>query len=228
MSIESMTRKTGEIQSSSSETGGFSFDPDKRMDVESLKNEVNQSESFDPNKRMEIKETYFTTLEERIGCTPKSDCDYGKWTGERGQSKFIPSDGNGQEKLSAYGLDGINYKDGVPDFSKCADTTVRIDMTANRLSGGYGEQRVIGNFEKADTECAKQWNALLRDGRNDWTARDVYNWRKDNNYSWHECSDTRTCQLVPQDIHDVCLHPGGVMECQKRDAVIAFGGGFDE
>lgn len=164
----------------------------------------------------------YTSYEDRLKHTPSEDSELGSWEGERGESKFIPNpDSEGgnaaKDKLKQYGMDGVEYKDAEPDFSKCCETEVKIDnMTENREN----------NFAQADAECAKKWNEAKRDGKNDWTAADVRDWRRENQYSWHECCDTSTMQLVPRDIHETCRHSGGVAECKARDAAND-GGGFD-
>lgn len=75
--------------------------------------------------------------------------------------------------------------------------------------------------------CAEQWNIEKKDGRIDWDAADVRDWRRENNCSWHECCDTRTMMLVPTEIHGYFRHSGGVAECKARDNADV-GGGFDE
>lgn len=168
--------------------------------------------------KAETKETYQSSYEERIQQTPKEGTERGEWDGERGESKFTPTDEHVKEILAKYGLDGINYKDGIPDFSECAEATVEIDdMTENRSK----------NFHKCDEKCAEQWNKEARDGRTDWTARDVEKWRKENGYTWHERNDMKTCDLVPKEVNDYFGHLGGVSECKKRDAG-GNGGEFDE
>ena len=99
----------------------------------------------------------------------------GHWTGERGNSRFIPDENSERGKevkdtLEKYGLDGIEYKDGVPDFSECSEETVEISMTEKREN----------NFGKADAECAKKWNECAKDGKTDWTANDVREYMKDH------------------------------------------------
>lgn len=163
-------------------------------------------------------ESYLSTYDERIRQTPKEDSDRGEWEGERGESKFIPKSQEIKDILDSYGLDGIEYKDGIPDFSEVSEATVEIDnMTENRAE----------NFKQCDEKCAEQWNKEARDGRTDWTARDVAQWRKENGYSWHERNDMKTCDLVPTKINDYFGHLGGVSECKKRDAANN-GGDFDE
>lgn len=167
----------------------------------------------------EIKENnYLSTYDERLKRTPRDDGDRGDWKGDRGESKFIPNDSEIQKLLEKNSLDGIEYDDGIPDFSEVSESTVEIDnMTENRAE----------NFMQCDEKCAEQWNKEARDGKTDWTARDVARWRKDNGYSWHERNDMRTCDLIPTIINTYFGHLGGVSECKKRDASND-GGDFDE
>lgn len=165
---------------------------------------------------------YPSSYKERIDRTPSETSDRGKWTGDRGESTYIPSDEAMKELLAQFGLEGIEYKDGIPDFSKCSACTVEID---NMGSTRYGED---GNFVQCDAKAAEQWNKEGRDGKTDWTARDVKKWREENEYSWHERNDMKTCDLVPTKVNDYFGHLGGVAECKKRDAAQNNGGDFDE
>lgn len=165
---------------------------------------------------------YQSTYKERVDRTPSEQSERGVWTGERGESTYIPSDKEIKQLLEKYGLEGIEYKDGIPDFSKCSECTVEIDnMTDKR----YGKD---GNFAQCDEKCAEQWNKEGRDGKNDWTARDVQEWREKNGYSWHERNDMKTCDLVRTEVNDYFGHLGGVAECKKRDAAQNVGDDFDE
>ena len=138
----------------------------------------------------------------------------GHWTGERGNSRFIPNENSEHGKevsdtLEKYGLEGIEYKDGVPDFSECSEETVEISMTEKREN----------NFGKADAECAKKWNECAKDGKTDWTANDVREYMKDHDLTWHECPDCKTCQMVPRNIHSYYTHSGGIAERKKNSEV---------
>ena len=156
---------------------------------------------------------YHSSYDERLENTPK-DGERGCWNGERGESKYIPSDPDIQDALDKYEMNGVEYKDGIPDFSDCSKATVEIDnMTANRDKGPDC------NFAQADQKCSEQWNQETRDGRDDWTARDVANWRKENHYTWHECNDLKTCQLLPRNIHSNFQHFGGVGEYNRAGHV---------
>lgn len=177
-----------------------------------------KTREVDVSKDVKESKEYFSTYEERLNQTPKEDSDRGIWEAERGESKFIPYDQEIKEILGKYGLDGIAYKDGIPDFSGVSESTVEIDhMTEIRPD----------NFRQCDEQCAEQWSKENRDGRTEWTPRDVAQWRKENGYSWHERNDMKTCDLVPAKINDYFGHLGGVSECRKRDSV-ENGGDFDE
>ena len=149
--------------------------------------------------------------------TPR-DGARGHWTVERGNSRFIPDENSERGKevkdtLKQYGLDGIEYKDGVPDFSECSEETVEISMTEKREN----------NFGKADAECAKKWNECAKDGKTDWTANDVREYMKDHDLTWHECPDCKTCQMVPRNVHSYYTHSGGIAE-RKRNSEVAESG----
>ena len=152
----------------------------------------------------------FSKLTDRIKNTP-IEGNGGRWLGERGQSKWIPSDAKVKEKLAKYGQDGIDFKNGVADFSKVSEQTVEID--------GMNIDRLGNNFPKADAKCAEAWNKEMRDGRSNWTADQVKQYRHENNLSWHERSDMKHCDLVSKDIHQNVGHTGGVYECKLRDGV---------
>lgn len=191
-------------------------------------------ESMGIGENTDTPKKYYSTYEERINRAPVEKPERGHYEGERGESKFIPSDEteNGRkaiEKLTEKGLDGIEYRNAEPDFSKCAEATVRIKhMTENRYD--YGDEdgiRQKGNYTQANIKCAEMWNEIEKDGRSDWSGRDVEKYRVSNGLSWHECCDTKTMQLLPREIHEYFRHSGGVRECQIRDKSI-MGGEFDE
>ena len=102
-------------------------------------------------------------------------------------------------------------------------------MTENRdnYPRSDGEME-LGNFSQADIELAKAWNLGNRDGRTDWKARDVLNYRKANRLTWHEKCDTETMVLVRFEINLFFKHSGGCSECRVRDGGEFDGGGFDE
>ena len=225
--LPDIVKKDGPVKSESKPSNNENFDnesskieiPNDAIKTDKTTNNSEQIGKSEAEKdKPETTETFQSSYEERLQQTPKEGTERGEWEGERGESKFIPNDEKVKEILSKYGLDGITYKDGIPDFSECAESTVEIDnMSENRAE----------NFRQCDEKCAEQWNKEGRDGRTDWTARDVKKWREENGYSWHERNDMKTCDLVPTKVNDYFGHLGGVSECKKRDAKES-GGEFDE
>lgn len=211
------------------------FNPDKLIGPESkdTKAEVknaDRNESIDPDKliRSSVESCdYPSSYKERLDRTPSIENPNGKWSGDRGESMFIPTADRVREILRNKGLEGINYKDGIPDFNPLSEAKVTIQgMSQHRLSQmDENGERIVGNYEKADTECAKAWNLEQRDGKDDWTHQDVKKWREANEYTWHEHNDMKTCSLVPTEVHKVCSHLGGVSEIKN---ILNQIGGFDE
>lgn len=144
--------------------------------------------------------------------TPSSN---GEWSGERGNStwhpdgEYIPPEKSPENRkpysnpenktwneiLEKYGIDGIPFRDGFPDFSEVSRGTVEIE--GFETGGSDAKNR---NFAKADIELAKQKGC---------SPEDVEKWRKENNYTWHECEDKKTMQKVPNEIHANIPHDGG-------------------
>ena len=201
--------------------------PESDMSVKEAKSFVDGL--FDETR--EKNDSHYVSYEDRLKYTPSENRV--TWVAESGESKCIPKTETEQgeaakKKLEEKGLDGIEYINAEPDFSKCSEATVEIDdMTEYRYDYIDKDGTPLqGNFSKADVKCAEQFNAEQKNGKTDWTPRDVKDWRQENKYSWHECCDTKTMQLVPYEIHSYFSHSGGVAECKARDNNT--GGGFDE
>lgn len=144
---------------------------------------------------------------------PKKD---GKWDGVEGDSKFIPDDdvvpknrnysniddltwGEIKEK---YGIDGVTFKDGYPDFSDVSKGNVEIDnFTDQRYGAG-------GNFDQADRKLASQRGC---------SPEEVRQWCNENNYTWHEMQDCKTMQKVPREVHGNIPHDGGISKLKNAE-----------
>lgn len=135
----------------------------------------------------------------------------GSWDGFRGNSMWRPDrdaiptrynpDGlTWGQILDKYGIEGIEYKDGDPDFSPVSKGEVEIDdFTDDRPS----------NFAQADEALAKQRGC---------SPEEVKKWREENGYTWHECRDCKTMQKVPREVHNNMDHSGGVSEYKKSQS----------
>lgn len=141
-----------------------------------------------------------STEEERKKRIPAQNASYGTWTGERGNSVFVP---NSQEikDLLPDGVGGITYKNCMPDFSIVAVGEVEIED----MSYTDRDDSAEGNYSKADEKLAEQWGC---------TKSQIKKWRKDHDYTWHELNDGKTMQLVPTKINATFKHLGGCSECK--------------
>lgn len=147
-------------------------------------------------------EGFYSKYEDRIQQTPTNN---GEWTGERGESKFISKDASVNNLLQKEGLDGIEYKNGIPDFSAMSKGTVEIEnMTGQRRGRG-------GNFEQAIEKLSDEKG---------YSPGEIATWMDKNNYVWHECNDMRTMQKIPFVINHKFGHLGGVGECNKREELL--------
>jgi hypothetical protein len=177
----------------------------KQRFADSPLGKMSEGKSFD--KPMSEYDKPLGIIYENLRNCPIED-NNGHWDGERGNSKwypdrnFIPGKSNPENKtwgdiLDKYGIDGINFKDGEPDFSEISKGNVEIKPFSTDRSD---------NFDKADTELAKQKGC---------TPEEVAKWRKENGYTWHECKDMKTMQKVPSEVHNNIPHSGGISEAKK-------------
>jgi len=193
------------------------FNPDAKIEkkeVSSNQESENSEKEYNPEEKVESSKLY-TTYKERIDKTPNSK---GDWTGERGESKYIPADIPENEGiiglLKSKGIDGIEYKNGIPDFSPVSEGTVKIqDMTDVR--SGKRDDGKTNNFGQACEALAEKWNADGKDGRKDWDWQDVVEWSK-GRFTIHECTDLQTCHFIDVKLHDFFKHAGGVAEYKAK------------
>lgn len=161
----------------------------------------------------------------------------GHFDGERGNSTFHPNDPKAQEVLQDYGQDGVDYHNGYPDFTPFSthespwgdvDSNVKIGhMTDQREnpSSEYGRRKDahdpnadLGNFAQADNALADKLNSDNPDLKK-LEGKDIENWRKANDLTWHEIPDGESMQLVPTDLHRACPHGGGASEQKYLQAM---------
>ena len=168
------------------------------------KEEIKSAEMSNDNQLVEKSEP--ETIEKHR--SPKSN---GMWEGTEGNSKFVPDDNAIPKQFNpgattwgkikeTYNTEGINFKDGYPDFSEVSKGNVEIDnFTTERYGSG-------GNFEQADQKLASQRGCSIEE---------VRQWRADNNYTWHEVQDCKTMQKVPRIIHNNIPHDGGISKLKN-------------
>lgn len=221
------------------------IDPDKLVETSSPENIIEQDHAeIDPDKLIEpvdqfdgtaIEQTdlddsgtieakrvsdvdeaeLYSAREARIDLAKRSD---GEWSGEIGDSELTPNDEGVRGTMAEFGETSVKYNDGVVDFSPFSKETVQVsEITPD----------IVTNRANAYKAVAEKWNTEAKDGRTDWTQTDVQEWKQSENLAFHECSDLKTIQFVPANIHVACKHTGGRYEAKCRD-MLANGGGFDD
>lgn len=119
--------------------------------------------------------------------------------------------------LDEAGIDGINYKNAVPDFSPVSKAEVEIDYMVGGI-GSNGTKARTSNFKQADIKLAEQLNNSpelanqfgLTPGKI--KSGDIADIREEFKLTWHEVNDGKTIQLVPSEINSKFGHLGGVGE----------------
>lgn len=148
-----------------------------------------------------------SSKENRLKHTPQNRPGRAHWDGPRGNSKYIVESGEPEllNLLQKFGIDGIQYTFAVVDFGPCILITIHMPQMAIQR---------YKNFAYCDQTCANHWNAINYLGYNNWTRHLVANYRKNNQYTWHERNDRIHCDLVPRKIHSFFCHLGGISECK--------------
>ncbi|MGG1844052.1 HNH endonuclease [Brevibacillus agri] len=168
-----------------------------------------------------FKQTEFaSSYEARLNQTPGPDNPKVAFEGTRGESKCAlkpPPDPQLKKILDEAGIDGIQYKNAVPDFSPVAKAEFEIDYMLGGI-GNRGSNARRANFAQADQKLADQLNSSPELARKfgmeagGIKARDIERYRERNKLTWHELNDVKTIQLVPTKINSTFGHLGGVGE----------------
>lgn len=189
----------------------------KYVDASAERKEVSDGEDLldDLLDEVDDQDIEDVDITERVSGCP-IDGHGGHWDGIRGNSTWYPDrdevpkspktnpDGlTWGQILDKYGIDGIPFKDGEPDFSEVSKGEVEIDnFSENRYGKG-------GNFDQACEKLAEQRGC---------TKEEVKAWMNDNKYTWHEKSDCKTMQKVPTEVHGNVRHEGGISEIKSQQS----------
>ena len=210
------------------------FNPDARIGAPSgdaVTSEAEMPDSREPKAHVPEQASgdlrgpdgYYTSLEFRERYAPSREAN---WDSSPGNSLCRPDATTERgraikEELGRVGVEGIEYRDYIPDFGPVARDTVTIDnMTPD----------IDINKKQAYRALADRWNSEGRpdkegNPKTDWTSRNVKEWKQENDLTFHECSDMKTCQLVPQAIHSYYRHSGGRSECAAKEELEGVGAG---
>ncbi|WP_211252930.1 HNH endonuclease [Carnobacterium gallinarum] len=168
-----------------------------------------------------FKQTEFaSTYEARLGQTPALGNKKVQFVGARGESLSTlkpPPDAKLESILKNAGVEGVYYKNGVPDFSPFSKAEIEIEYMLGG-KGALGSKARDFNFQQANSNLAKQLNDSPNLAKTfgmesgNIKPRDIEKYRVQNNLTWHELNNGTTIQLVPSEINSTFGHIGGVGE----------------
>ncbi|HDR7848783.1 TPA: HNH endonuclease [Bacillus toyonensis] len=163
---------------------------------------------------------FASSYEARYNQTPSPVNSKVEFEGIRGESLSTlkpPPDPKLKRLLDEAGIKGIQYKNGVPDFSPVSKAQIEIDYMLGG-KGNYGTKARTYNFAQADQKLADKLNDSVELARQfgmepgGITAKDIDKYRTKNQLTWHEVNDVKIMQLVPTEINKRFGHLGGVGE----------------
>lgn len=155
-----------------------------------------------------------------MGGLPK---DNGSWSGERGNSLWIPKQDYVPKGKGIYAYNNLygktwkrilvenNCEGGIPfvngeiDFSGAG--VVKAEVTFQYGIREYFDKKELGRSNRYRLhESAFNLLASLSGV----PVEKVRLWKEECFLVWHECCDLKTLQLVPREIHDNIPHQGGI------------------
>ena len=143
----------------------------------------------------------------------------GRWTGEPGDSLWIPDDnvippdkgysnmhGKTWRQIKAEnGFRGIDFNDGRADFRPVSKAEVVFNW--ERELGKEGIRRIV---ETGDRQYLHEAGFALLAKNMGKSVREVKDFKESENLVWHEEPDCQTLRLVVREVHDNIRHFGGV------------------
>ncbi|MBC6309881.1 HNH endonuclease [Listeria sp. FSL L7-1582] len=163
---------------------------------------------------------FASSYEARLGQTPALQNKKIQFVSERGESLCTlkpPPDSNLESLLKDADVEGVYYKNGVPDFSPFSKAEIEIDHMHGG-KGSMGSKARDLNFKQANLKLVEQLNKSPELAKSfgmeagNIKPKDIEKYRVKNKLTWHELNDTKTMQLVPSEINRSFGHLGGVGE----------------
>ena len=114
----------------------------------------NEAQSGSNVPSASLGDRFQSSYADRIRQTPSLESN--RWAGERGGSVCAPQSDAARQILEERGITGVQYQDGVPDFSPFSESTVKLGyMTDARHSQGLtagrdGKDTIYAHFEDGE------------------------------------------------------------------------------
>ena len=156
------------------------------------------------NKKIDVLSHYLgaISIANRFRWAPVNE---GGWSGTRGRSLWRSQNATVRRVLNEYGLDGIRYVNGFPDFTPVIkfEANLRPDLYLDYDYNHFNEcnsqltEAVANNPELARRFTSRQIQSISMG-------------RTPDRLVWHHHQEAGRMQLVPLAIHRNCGHVGGM------------------
>ena len=149
----------------------------------------------------DIPDDYGSSFNDRERQTPINN---GEWSGDRGNSTWKPETEDVAEQLRQHGVDGIDYRDGFPDFSP-------VSAYEHQLPEELHESKDPAQFNDCNNALSNHLENNPEFARNfdDDQLEAIRSGEKPSGFTWHHDVEPGNMQLVPSRIHQNCGHYGG-------------------
>lgn len=104
----------------------------------------------------------------------------------------------GAEFKERYGVEGVEYKSGEPDFEPFEDEligSVQLEDLPTQRGGRDGSYAIA-------SQLAAEKLGI--------TADEVTEYMRENGLTWHECGDCKTMRAIPVEVNAAFPHTGGI------------------
>lgn len=138
----------------------------------------------------------------RISMTPNR---YGSWSNLRGESVWTSNNEKVKTEYRKYGVKGIQYKVGIPDFAPVCKYSFKLPEKAYDSSDAK-------QFLAANIMLRKEILCNIDRAHKIFTEKqidDIMKGRKPRGFTWHHDATVGMLQLVPTLIHRNSRHYGG-------------------
>lgn len=133
----------------------WEIDDTAEASADSGQGSVKTAAAASSDQSVPLSDRYQSSYDDRIRQTPSLESD--RWSGDRGESVCSPQSDAARQILEERGISGVQYHDGVPDFSPFSESTVKLGyMTDARHSEGVtggrdGKNTIYAHFEDGET-----------------------------------------------------------------------------
>jgi hypothetical protein len=153
------------------------------------------------------------TAEEYKALIDITPIHHGHWVNEdggegmRGESKWCPADADVQHELQQFGVDGIEYKNGYPNFTVVSYFGCTLEdsewLDSDRSQFNDCNFTLLNEIED-DPKFSKLYHF------DEEQMNDLENGKTPYGYTWHhDPNEKGLLLLVPTSIHQACRHSGG-------------------